>query len=686
MTIKIPTPKTTFYPLKGGLNQMSPAITLPPGMVFDAQNYLPEISGGYRRRYGFERADGRPSPTLGNYWFMKITLTGSIAVGNTVTGGTSAATGKVLGLYSGVLVLGRITGTFVANEALRVAGVTQATSLTNAAINGASMPSDDADYALLTANDLRADIQKIPGSGAPRGVVIFNDIVYGFRDNAGGTAGDLYKQTTGGWVQVTFGKEVQFTGATGQITDGQTVTGATSGASGVVTRAMLRTGTWTVSGVGTLIFASITGTFSSGENLQVASVTKAVSSTVSTAIVRATGGKIESVNANFTGSASTKKVYGADGVNFAFEFDGTTYIPIRTGMTTDTPLHVMEHRNSLYLTFLGSLQNSSSGLPYAWTVVTGANEFATGEQITGLLPQAGNYYGPAMAIFTKNRTFIQYGIPGGTGYQLVPSIYDTGYADYTMQPVGNTPWGLSARGIQSLLTTLSYGDFEYEAISFNIQTLLNSKRGLSCASSVNKSNNDYRLYFTDGTGIVIGLTGDKPNGILPLNYGIPVRIITSTTLSTGEEVTYFTSDDGYVYKDNTGTSFDGSTIESWIRPVFNNLQSPQDRKSYKRATFEVKTDGYAQVQVSFDIGYANPDVGTDAFKALTLIGAGGYWDQVTWDQFTWDTKIVSNQSLSLDGTETNIGFLFYSNRAQDKSHVVQGISLTYIPRRLQRGS
>ena len=39
-------------------------------------------------------------------------------------------------------------------------------------------------------------------------------------DTAGGTAGDMYKATAGGWVKVVFGSEIQFTAAVGQINDG----------------------------------------------------------------------------------------------------------------------------------------------------------------------------------------------------------------------------------------------------------------------------------------------------------------------------------------------------------------------------------------------------------------------------------------------------------------------------------
>ncbi len=672
--------------MRGGLDLVTPAIALDPGKCFDAQNYEPDAVGGYRRINGYERFDGQPAPSDASYWLITITLTGTIAVGATVTGATSGATGRCLGLFDAnvTLILGRVSGTFQSGEALQVTAVTQATSTSTAQENSAQMPADHVDYRLLAADDRRADILTVPGSGNIRGGFIYNDINYVFRDNAGATAGDLYKQSAAGWVQVAFGKEIQFTTAVGEIFAADIVVGGTSGATGVVVRAMLRTGTWTVAGVGTLILTTVTGTFQSGEALRVGGVTKATSSSLCTNITRAVGGRIESVVGNFSGATSTKRIYGCDGVNLAFEFDGTNYIPIRTGMTTDTPSHIAFHKAHLFLSFQGSLQFSGINAPYSWTVLTGANEIGMGDTITGIRPQTGNAAGASLGVFTDGKTSILYGSDAGD-FNLIPSVDDLGYAAYTVQSVGNNSYGLTARGIQSLITTLNYGDFEYAAISFFIKPLLAAKTGLQTASVSLRTKNQYRIFFNDSTGLVIGLTGEKISGILPLTYTVPVLCMWSGTLSTGEEVTFFGSNDGYVYQDSVGTSFDGEDIEAWVRPAFNNLKSPRVRKQYRQAVFEVTCEGYAEVNATYDLGYGTSAVGPTAIQQdQALTGDGGYWDQFTWDSFTWDAPVVSNAQISIDGTETNIGFLFYSKRAQDDPHTVSGVSLLFTPRRLVR--
>ena len=557
---------------------------------------------------------------------------------------------------------------------------------TASVLNAAPYPSDDADYKLLAANDLRQDIEKVPGSGPIRGLTVYNDVLYAFRDNAAATAGDMYKATTAGWVKISFNNELLFNATAADIKVGDTVVGGTSGATAVVLEVLLRTGTWTVAGAGSLVLGAITnGPFQTGEDLKVSTVKKGTANGINHAITRLPGGWLELAIDNFTGSTETDKIFGADGVNPAFSFNGTTYVPIHTGMTTDTPEHVYVHKFMLFLSFYGSIQFSAIGDPYAWTVVLGAGEVAVGDQVECFIAGPGDSVsGSSLQILTRDKLYSLYG-SSADDFRMITSISGIGFYARTAQLISNNSYGLSDRGIQAIVTTLTYGNFDYASVSHLIQSYVNARRGMSTCSTTSKLLNQYRLYFTDGSGLVVGLTGDKDNGIMPLDYGMPVRCITTSNLSDGAEVTFFGSDDGFVYQDNVGTSFDGNAIEAWVRPAFNNVKSPQIRKTFKRAVFEVATEGYAEVQCTYDLGYGTPAVSQSTDQgALTLAGAGGYWDQFTWDEFTWDSPAYLTPSISVNGTEKNFSFLFYSNRAQDASHTVTGCSLSYIFRRPER--
>ena len=116
-----------FFPLQGGLDLMTPAIALDAGKTFDAQNYEPEITGGYRRIDGYERYDGHAPPSQANYWILPYSpSTVSFVVGNTVTGYNSGATGVLLAIESNVagevypnfLVLGQVSGNFIQGESI----------------------------------------------------------------------------------------------------------------------------------------------------------------------------------------------------------------------------------------------------------------------------------------------------------------------------------------------------------------------------------------------------------------------------------------------------------------------------------------------------------------------------------------------------------------------------------------
>lgn len=54
---------TEFFAFQGGLDLVSPALRLPAGAVIASQNYEPTTEGGYARCKGYERFDGRPSPS-----------------------------------------------------------------------------------------------------------------------------------------------------------------------------------------------------------------------------------------------------------------------------------------------------------------------------------------------------------------------------------------------------------------------------------------------------------------------------------------------------------------------------------------------------------------------------------------------------------------------------------------------
>ena len=460
-----PAVRQEFIAFKGGLDLETPPLFVPSGMIRASQNYECDVMGGYKTVVGYERFDGRPSPSSQHYAVISLLITGAFAVGNTVTGGTSGASAVVLsvvpalGPASAYLVVTKIVGAFIAVENLKVAGVTQGVSTSGATVDGAATPLLHAQYTALAADNYRADIAAIPGSGDTLGVVRFNGITYGFRNNAGATAAAIYKSSGAGWVPVPLGETVSFTAGAVALNEGATLT--QGGVTATVKRVVLLAGS-VLAGTATgrlTIYNRAGGNFAAGAATTTGGGTLNLSGAQSPITIQPNG-FYKFIVENFGGSTGTRRVYGIDGANKGFEFDGTdySYTPIITGMATDIPTNLIGHGAHLFFSFpRGSVQFAGAGTPYIWTPLLGAGEISTGDEVTGFLELPGSQSAGALAILTQHRTFILYGT-GPTDYVLVPYRKELGAYANSMQDLG-FPLFFDDKGVADLQTVQYYGNF-----------------------------------------------------------------------------------------------------------------------------------------------------------------------------------------------------------------------------------
>jgi hypothetical protein len=668
----------------GGLDQTSSAIAIPPGAAITANNYEPGVIGGYRRIDGFERFSGQPAPSAATYQYCQVNLTGAVAVGNTITGLTSGATGVVIVVGATSLAITKVVGSFTASESFQVGGLTVG-SMTAIPSTGGYPTGADHVVAMNAAADVyRADIAAPTGSGQVRGLGLLRGILYCFIDNAGGTAGLIYKQTTSGWSPITLYKTISYTGGSASVADGATITQLTSGATAVVKRQVLETGTFGgSSATGRLIITSITGTFDATHAIQVGGVTVATANSLATQIAILPGGRYELVQYNFSGSTDTIRMYGCDGVNHAFEFDGDVYIPINTGMTVDAPTHIAAHKKMLHLSYFGSLQSSAINFPFQWSVVVGASEIGEGDNITGMATQTGD----TLAIATRNQSFQLQGSSVATFVNgtLAPEI---GAIPYTIQNVGPVCFWFDDRGVIRIDRTQAYGNFTNSTVSLQVQTLIDAMRKVVVGSSVYRARRQYRLYGSDGSGLIMTVI-DGPNGpehhFTSFTYPVNVSCTISGEDSTGKDVVYFGADNGMVYQADRGSSFDGADIEAVLRLAFNHFKSPSVIKTYRKATLEMTAISYSVIRVHPDFSYGDPDVSQHLLQTAAAEGAGGTWDGSSfWESFYYDAKIVQAPEFRFDGSGTNASFVFYSKTDTDLGHLLQGLTVHFTQRRLAR--
>jgi hypothetical protein len=647
-----------YLPFQGGNDFTTPILQQPPGRLRFSRNMEVDVNSGYNYSQGYERYDGRLKPSDGRYQILACTITGTIAVTNTITGDTSGATGVVIAVAAAYVIVTKVTGTFQDAEGLEVSSVVQATTTDEPFDNDAPTPLLDVTYKNLAADVYRADIAAVPGSGSVFGVLRYNNVLYAWRNNAGGTAAVMHKSTAAGWVALDLGRELAFTsGGTVEITEGATITGATSGATAVITRVVLNTGTWAGGdAVGRVIFASQTGTFQA-ENLDIGG--DANVSTIagnSTAITLLPSGKIRTYQFNFGGAAGTKRAYGCDGVNRGFEFDGTVYVPINTGMVTDIPSHLTAFKYQLFFSFGSSVQNSSIGDPYNWSPVLGASEFGVGDDVTGFSIERGSQTGGALAVFSRNIIHMIYG-NNRTDFTMIPLKIEVGALEDSIQILTNTIM-FDDRGIINLRAAQEFGNFQDTIMSQQVTSFIKAKKRLITGSCIVREKNQYRIYFSDKTALYVTMDGGDVLGMMPQQLNHCVESITSVEGVEDEEI-FFGSDDGFVYQMERGTSFDGDDIEWFGILQYWHCDTPRVKKRFKSAAVEAEGNGYAEYGIGYELGYGSSNHNQPDYDIDSLSGNFGdaRWDVSTFGDFWWDADIAKLQRKRLTGSAENISLI-----------------------------
>lgn len=693
--------KTQYFPAGGGLDVVSSALSIAPGRALTLINHEPWYNGGYRRVLGFERFDGHPKPSDAIFMGFDLVDSTGLTVGDALTGDTTATTGVVVGIDGNSIGVTKVAGAGFDNSEFLNGGSYQiaSTPISNASPTVAITE----DWLLVAENEYRADIDEVPGSGYVLGAWQRGAIVYAVRDNVGDTEGILHKASASGWVTtgIVMAEYLFFdTGlAAGPILVGNTVTGATSSATGVVHKMVLHGGSWSGNDAyGYLVLTSVTGTFQDTESLEVSAVAVATADGANVAFTFPPDGDYRFFNHNFYGSASTYRTYGCNGVGPAFEIDENNIVsPILFPQTAlndqpanNIPFLIVQHRNYMFMAYPGgSFSHSVIGEPLQLNGFLGAAEFGVGDEITGFTSVVGG----VLAVYSQRETRGLYG-KDISDWELKLIGEQGGAKLFTVQSI-DTAYALDSTGITSLARTSAFGDFVGNTVSELIQPLIKTARELVNDSVVIHESNQYRLYLSNKTVLVMyvpapgsfdetqGIQNRKGVEFSNLILPIEVRRIFNTEDENGKERTYFVSTDGFVYEDQIGKNYDGESIASAIRLPFNHIGSPAYRKFFRRADLELNAKNAITLKVLTDLGYGTPNIPTNQFDS-DVVGSGGFFDTDNFDEFIFDGQIISTARVELTGSAENISFLIFNDTAKAQPWIFQGLVLHYDIRRLQR--
>jgi len=670
-----------LFRLSGGMNEEDPMFTLPSGVVIYARNHECLAGGGYRRIDGYERFDGHVAkPSSATYKVLAFSAGGPhvIVSGDTLLGVTSGKTAIVVGTTqvdsgafasstaSGSIGVVADTGEFTLGEPLSIGGVHVATV---AAVLAAGSVGDASYKSWMSAarDYWRTFISAVPGSGAVRGAFVLGGNVYAIRDNVGATAGVLHKATTSGWSAQTLTAHLRFNTGTAEVFEGDTITGATSGATAIVRRINIGSGNYAgpTFASGRFAITNVTGTFQAAENLQVAAVTKCKAVAAQAASVILPGGRFDVLIHNFFGASNLTRAYGCDGVNRAFEYDGTYFIFIETGMVTDTPNHIEEHRNYLFMTFPGgSLQNSGTATPLIWSPRTGAAEIGIGDDVTDLASNGDNQ----LAILGKRTVQILHG-SSNDDWNLRSLSDEIGSVGWTLQEASAQTVFLDRAAVNVITTAMYTGRLGLSSISRNVRKTIERTASNAVGSMIASKKSQYRLYFNDKTALVATFSGGKLMGWMPMLYTHQFTCWTSGQDAAGTNRMYAGTSDGYLMELDAGTSFDGAAITSIQTLPYSYHRAPEHDKRFHRITLQVDTPREIDLRLSTDFDYGSGS--QSGSYPVNTSPTGGVWDVSAWESFFWDSAVISAPEIDIDGTARNMGITLYHSDAVDAPFSIQ---------------
>ena len=485
---------------------------------------------------------------------------------------------------------------------------------------------------------------------------------------------------------------ISFDGGDVEILVGDVVQGLTSGETATVKKIQLASGAWsTDDAAGDLSVIDNTGTWTDGEEIHVLGAKRAIvdgaSQPSGKTIANAYGtqyaqtiqpnGSYDFVNFNFEGEEGIETMYGANGVDNAFEFDGTNFTKIRTGTTSDIPSYVEAYKNHLFLSFAnGSVQNSGLQLPTVFSTTMGAADIVVGDSVTGMSVESKD----ALAIFGRNNTYVLYG-KTKDDWNLTTFYTGSGAVDGTVQKVHTTIF-LDDRGLTSLGSTLSYGDFKQSIISEKVDPLIQKYKSLITTALRVRDKNQYRLYFNDKTGIAMTFINGKNEGIMPFTMLDQITCSCSTEDSNGDEVLYGGFDDGYVRRIDSGTSFDGGSVAAFVRLAYYHYGTPQLKKRFREILLELAADTSTTLNIYPDFNYGDGTVPTATTYDVTVSNDEWNVDDVSNDSL--GITVVDKARARIQGVGENMGILIKNASIYDKPVTLQGAVVQYTDRGLKR--
>lgn len=345
--------------------------------------------------------------------------------------------------------------------------------------------------------------------------------------------------------------------------------------------------------------------------------------------------------------------------------------------------YIQEFEGYLFMTAGdGNLTFSAPQSDNDYNAGDGAGQINVGFPIVGLGVWRGALY-----ILGQNK-IAQLTGTSAADWTVTPLTDDVGMiAPYTLQEVNGDLIFLSQDGLRTISGTARIFDRELGVISRPINSALLPMGASNWTSVPIRNKSQYRLL--QGTNSTSQSTASGIIGTLRLQTtgstawewaeteGILASCASSGLFNNVETVVHGAWD-GYIYQEENGNTFNGSSINAAYQTPYLVFSDSGVRKVLRKLQLDARSTGAATINLGVIFDYNDPTTALPSGISLPIAGGSATWDDgETWNEsgVFWDITPDVRIKSYLIGSGFNASLVFASTGGADYS--IQSYSLQY---------
>lgn len=570
--------QTYPFEFKGGLiSNLSPLQqgTQAPGSARILSNFEPSTEGGYKRILGYEKYDEAVVPYWGKAFVQGSGQTGTTLVVGGVTYPPNEGDTVYIGEDEYVIADDGVTY----NETSKEVTLVLTTAIVSAYSNGTIVSFSD------TSNLVISGLAAWDGNV----VAVRGDNIY-LSDSEGYT---LVNVPSYGTVLVNGGSQT----GTSLTIDGLTATPRVGDLFTIngVTKVYAITSTPTVVSGATTLTISPALTSSPSDNAAITFI-----STPFTAGTKARFSRYR--------IGSTVKIAGVNGNSFPFTYSNGLFKLLVDNPDIENAQYVCWFKNSLFFAKGDQLTFTAPFTDDDFSAANGAGIINVGDTITSIV-----VFREQLIIFCNQSI---HRLTGDTiaNFVLEPITRKIGCVDGdSVQEIGGDIMYLGPDGLRMLSATDRIGDFGLASKSKAIQKELTdlTSNNQAVSSVVIKSKSQYRLfgynplYTVSASQGIVGTQIDESGTFEWAQLAGFKAYVADSDYADGVDLIVFANTDGYVYKMESGYSFNGENIRAVFATPYVPVVDPRIRKTFYKLHIYLEPEGSVEVDVNLKFDFDN---------------------------------------------------------------------------------